>query len=284
MITDKQTNILYLSDCLKSDYPKFWADFEVALKSSGVQYLFLEKTKEIWAKDFMPVQTAKEKFIQFTYSPDYLWDTLEDQKTIAQSDTFCEQIGIKTIKSDIVLEGGNIVESDNKVILTSKIFPENARYSETALTKELEKILETQVVIIPWYPNDVVGHSNCWIRFLDDDHIIISEFYTQKTNFFTYARAGLRNLGLKIIEIPFTNQRFLKSDIDIRGSYINYLQVGKTIFLPQYELPTDEPAIRKMEEIFSDCDIVPVLSSEIAAEGGALGCLGWNIHQPSKNQ
>ena len=83
MITDIETNFLYLADSLKNkEYSAFCERFENKLKENNIDYDFLEGTKDIWAVDYMPVQITKEKFVQFTYDPDYLyWLKLEDTIT-----------------------------------------------------------------------------------------------------------------------------------------------------------------------------------------------------------
>lgn len=42
------------------------------LHKSNVKYAFLKGTKDIWCRDYMPVQTESGKFIQFKYNPSYL--------------------------------------------------------------------------------------------------------------------------------------------------------------------------------------------------------------------
>lgn len=75
MITDNKTNFLYLADFLQNsnEYKPFLERFKLLLedKNNDIQYDFIKGTKDIWARDYMPVQIEKNKFVKFTYNPDY---------------------------------------------------------------------------------------------------------------------------------------------------------------------------------------------------------------------
>jgi agmatine deiminase len=109
MITDSQTNTLYLADCLPTKHPKFFADFEAVLKKCGIAFQLLPDTKDIWAVDYMPVQVSLDKFVQFVYNPDYL-QSQKWIKTISDVESICNSIKLNRIKSDIVLDGGNVTK------------------------------------------------------------------------------------------------------------------------------------------------------------------------------
>ena len=71
MITDQETNFLYLADSLrKTKYHDFSKKFEELLIKSNIKHDWLIGTKDIWAVDFMPIQIGKNEFIQFDYQPD----------------------------------------------------------------------------------------------------------------------------------------------------------------------------------------------------------------------
>lgn len=58
----------------------------------------------------MPLQIDLNKFVRFVYNPAYL-QTKKYLKTISDVDRICEQIGIETIKSNILLDGGNVTRT-----------------------------------------------------------------------------------------------------------------------------------------------------------------------------
>ncbi|MBR6035419.1 MAG: hypothetical protein IKP41_00480 [Bacteroidaceae bacterium] len=76
----------------------------------------------IWARDYMPVQVRKDKFVRFCYAPDYLRESPEYKP---DTSAVLSELGIEVIDSDIVLDGGNVVSCGDKVILTDKIIRES---------------------------------------------------------------------------------------------------------------------------------------------------------------
>lgn len=125
MITDNHTNFLYIADCLPKKYPDFFHQFEQVLIKNDISFSLLPNTKDIWAVDYMPVQIEKNRFVQFVYNPDYLRNTIKWRKTIADVNKICESIHILTEKSKILIDGGNVIRSENKIIMCDKVFREN---------------------------------------------------------------------------------------------------------------------------------------------------------------
>lgn len=122
MITDSQTNFLYLSEKLK-ERKSFSGEPGCVLQKHQVAHDYLPSTKDIWAVDYMPIQVDNNKFIRFTYQPDYL-NFKKYQSIITDADPVCDQIKIQVIKSNINLDGGNVIKGKEWVILTNKIFKE----------------------------------------------------------------------------------------------------------------------------------------------------------------
>jgi len=276
MITDNQSNFLYLSDCLPKIYPTFYKRFEEVISSCRIEYKLLPNTKDIWAVDYMPIQIERNKFVQFVYNPNYLKSkTL--QKTISDVDVICQQIGIKTIKSTIKLDGGNVIKGKNKAIITTRIFSENSTHKPNKLREELCNLLEVeQIIIVPEHPDDFTGHADGLIRFVDDETVLINDFSKVKHKYSRAFEGTLIKAGLKFIKIPY-NPYYNKLSYDAKGIYMNYLQMKKVIIVPVFDMAEDEIVVKQFEKIFSNDKIVTVLSNEIAMQGGILNCITWNI-------
>ena len=75
MITDFETNKLYLSSLLKTEkYLSFWTDLENILTNYRIKPEFIDSTIDIWCRDYMPVQIDTIDYVQFKYFPDYCID------------------------------------------------------------------------------------------------------------------------------------------------------------------------------------------------------------------
>ncbi len=90
---------------------------------------------------------------------------------------------------------------------------------------------------------------------------------------------ALEKTGLNIIPYPseFVDEKNEEGDYVAKGVYINFAQIGNVILLPQFGLKTDDIALEKTKELFSECKIIPINSNEIAVDGGVLNCVTWNI-------
>lgn len=76
MITDNQTSTVYFSDLLSKKCPILNQHIAEALDENGIHYGYLSETKDIWCRDFMPIQIEEDRFVFYKYTPDYLKDSL----------------------------------------------------------------------------------------------------------------------------------------------------------------------------------------------------------------
>jgi len=115
MVSGDQTNFLYLADSLPARFPLFYKELAETLNRNQVKYDLLPSTKDIWAVDYMPVQLEPKKFVRFTYYSTYI---REDKYAdiISDADLICEQIRIKAIKSEIIIDGGNLTHYKDQVM------------------------------------------------------------------------------------------------------------------------------------------------------------------------
>lgn len=250
MIIDSQTNFVYLADSLHITYPKFAKDFVLKLKENEINLDFLPGTKDVWAVDYMPIQVSENKFIRFSYKSDYLTSTKKWAKTISDVDGICQNLGIKTIKSDIILDGGNIIKWENKILMTTKIFFENRGFSELQLIEELKNILEiNEIIFVPIEKDDWLGHADGKVRFLDSETVLINEFDRNDPNNFIDFLSALNNAKLNWKTIPNPSP-FNLDTVDASGLYLNYLELENHQFLPIFEQRTDQQEIDIVEELF----------------------------------
>ncbi len=73
MITDNECNVVFHSDLLESQIgTQTFERIREALELHSVEFKVLTNTKDIWCRDYMPIQLKKNRFIQFRYEPSYL--------------------------------------------------------------------------------------------------------------------------------------------------------------------------------------------------------------------
>ena len=246
-----------------------------------IEFDLLNNTNDIWARDYMPIQIEKDKFVAFVYNPDYLQ---EDKKRITLWSKISNLPSISEIKTKLIIDGGNVIKCEDKVIMTDKVFLENRRlqYSKKEILEELERLFG-HVVIIPWNLQDqwdFCGHSDGMIRYIDNNYVLINNFCNHKEN--EWLLKDIKNIlkanNLNYEQIDYGDGYHGVNDWE----YLNFLQVGHKIFMPTIDKPDlDDKAQRQLKSIYK-CEVIPVpLLSVIKANGkyggGALNCISWNI-------
>lgn len=277
MIQDSETNFLYLADSLqKKKYSSFLMRFEQVLNENNIPFKYLLNTKDIWAVDYMPVQISADNFVKFHYNPDYLQSKTQ-LKTISDVDSICKAIDITPKKSKLIVDGGNVIRSTDKIIMCNKVFKENSDISEKELIKQLKNTFEIdKLYFVPWDKSDYTGHADGMVRFIDSNTVLINDYSQEKPEFQRAFRMALHNAGLDWKEIPY-NPYNNRPSTSAEGIYLNYLQMKQAIIIPTFGRKEDDKAINILEQVFKGQRVVTIDSKEIAKEGGVLNCITWNI-------
>ena len=241
-----------------------------ALDTHEAPYRLLDNTRDIWLRDFMPVRTKSGKYISFRYEPGYLED-YPDLRTDFRTEIAPSFPLENLVYSDINLDGGNIVFSPSRetAVISDRIFMENWDYSSSELVRELEKLLEARVIIIPSLRSDLTGHADGMVRFVNENTVIGNK---SKSLFGLEAhiKTTLRNHGIEVYDFSYFES---KGDSAV-GCYLNFLKTEQALFLPVFGVNMDSEAIAAAKYIFKK-EIIPVNINEIAREGGGLNCISW---------
>jgi len=277
MIQDSQTNFLYLAGTLPDFYVTFYRAFEKLLNGLNINFELLPETKDVWAVDYMPIQIDQNRFVQFVYKPSYF----KKKELVFRSDVdvICDKIKLERTKSPILLDGGNVVRTETKAIMTDRIYTENPTIEPKQLQKELQETLELEdLFIIPEYPNDLTGHADGLVRFLDDKTVLVNTFPESEKEYQEIFEKSIRGYGLELIRIPYNPfTEINKSEKHANGLYINYLQMDGIIIVPTFGLKEDDIAIKQFEGLFPEHTIASLNCNKIANGGGVLNCITWNI-------
>lgn len=254
------------STCLRPF--KCWRNLSQQLDAYQVPYSFLEHTADVWVRDFMPVSTPSGRLVQFVYEPDYLAD-LERFRTDPAPVTAA--LGIAPEKSDLKVDGGNVIRCDDCVIMTDKVLIDNPMYSPAKLIAKLEKQLEAELVLIPRDPEEPCGHSDGMVRYMGHGRLLVNHY----TDFDPALCRRLRKAlspRFDLVELHFGTDRYIETS----WAYLNYLQVADLLFVPACETPIDDAAFAQIESAIS-CRVVPVVCGNLLKLGGALNCISWEM-------
>lgn len=263
--------MLYFSSLLTL-IPKYKPSAQLlfsALEEHGEDYALIENTKDIWVRDYMPVQTRSGRNISFRYAPGYLKD--EPWLRTDFREAIAPQLAISVTYSDINLDGGNVVFSPlkEKVIISDRIFTENPEYDEKTLVSRLERLLEAEVILIPSLPSDMTGHADGMVRFVSENTVLCNDI-PSKRGLEPKINRVLKKRNIRALDFPY----FSSQGNSAIGCYLNFLETEQNVFLPVFGAPLDKRAISAAEQVFPK-PIVPVSINAIAKDGGVLNCISW---------
>lgn len=265
----------------------------------------LKGTRDIWCRDYMPIQIYGNRFIGYEYTPDYL-----DNPTYAAFQTnparVLDRLEIDVTQSGIILDGGNVIKTNKAIIMVDKVFLENSHLRKGTVIDRLEKYFDSEIIFLPWDKAEKYGHADGIVRYIDNNRVLLTNYH-QYDKMYAKKYATILSKHFHIEVLDFNVQKPNKYN----WCYINFLHVGNKIFLPQltwedYRDPSqaacppegaksiskpkwyhqhieeDVWALEQYKRLFPKCDIIPVSCPQIVEEGGALNCISWNVKHENK--
>lgn len=284
-ITDDKTNKVYISsliDTVIGDLDiQTRGELKACIQGFRSDLELLKDTKDVWARDYMPIQLTKDIFLGYTYDPDYLDE--KDQKYITDwklhnvhtpKDSFKN---LPYVQIPLILDGGNVVKAvlDGKpyMIMCEKVLTENnVNRNNKAEVENFKKWwdqwwkdnfegTEMGLVLLPWEGKELnqIGHADGMVRYIGNGHVLMTNYLDfdkkYKDDFGKKLWTTLYEAGFDIVTLDFGNE-FADDDkfiqlFDESWCYINYLQEGKRILVPSLGYPKlDDAARRQIEAAF----------------------------------
>ena len=273
MIQDYQTNMVYLASGLRLYRPLF-TNLTSALEFEGISFRFLPETesvKHVWVRDYMPIQISQSCYLRYVYRPDYL---KHYEEYIPNYQGIDKDLHLNCNCTDIVIDGGNVIKCGQKVIMTDKIIIENStRYKKNELLATLEKLLDAEVVLIPWDRYDEYGHADGMVRYIGGNDVLINCYWNIDANLYDQVKDVLSR-HFHVETLYFNIPRCSK----YVWAYINFLQVGKCILVPGLGIKEDMLAIEQIQSFYPNHKVILIDGCmDLVREGGALNCISWNI-------
>ena len=281
IITGNDRQTVYMSELLMSRHPMACKQLISILEKHNIKYAFIKGTNDIWCRDYMPVQTESGKLIQFKYEPSYLKGNAEWEASRSNVDEIHRLNNINATPSDINLDGGNVLICDGRAILSDRIFGENPGYEKDALVKELSRLLECEIIIIPSLRSkeeDFTGHADGMVRFVDRNTIVGNN----RANEYKYWQDGMKKVldtyNLTYIDIPCIIQKKDPKHPDSAiGVYVNFLDVNDLIVVPVFGRDEDKEVVEILQKTYPNKQIETIDYNEVAIEGGLLNCSTWVV-------
>lgn len=274
-MVDSLADTVFFSDLLPERCPTLYKSIDKILKENNIGHRLLNNTKDIWCRDYMPIQTSEKRFVFYKYNPDYL-QTNYYQRTITDVNRVgnieCLRQDGEVVDLDLVIDGGNVVRCGDKIVMTEKVIYENKDKSRNDIQRLLENAFECDIIFLPWDRKEIFGHSDGIVHYVGDNRVLMTNYAD-----FDAAKA---NKILKLLEkyvevIPLMYN--VKRKHERSWAYINFLQIGNLVLVPQLGIPEDEQALQQIMDAMPRCKVIGVPAIEAVRKGGALNCISWNV-------
>lgn len=274
-------------------------------------------SNDSWARDYAPTFVTGENTVRGINWSFNAWGGLYDglyfpwDKDDKLARKLCDLYDADMYdKSGFILEGGSIhVDGEGTCITTEECLLSKGRNPE--LTKDeiehnLREYLNVDKIIwLPYgiYNDETNGHVDNICAFVKPAEVVLA--WTDDENDPQYERSAacydvlsksLDAKGRKItVHKLYMPKPVLVTAEDCNGldtmdfkpvrtpeerlaaSYVNFYISNKSVIMPFFDDPADEPARKLLEKLFPERKIVPVYARDILLGGGNIHCITQQI-------
>jgi agmatine deiminase len=271
---------VYFSKRLKENFPEEFNQISEALSPFGyINVKLLEGTKDEWARDYMPIQTAEKRLVKFRYQPSY---EVRAKWTEPSKVLKANKLRADFSKHNINLDGGNVVKWKDKVIITDRVVQENHIYANDhdLLFDRIAEDLQAKLIVIKAHSqrDDMTGHADGMLRFVNENTLIGNRLREEYKPIRESIEKMLKKYQFNYIDMPFFVDDS-ENHYSAIGSYVNFLEIADVILFPVFSHPkqNNDEALKIMKNSFLDRNIIPINIDAIGKHGGLLNCISWCV-------
>ena len=242
----------------------------------------VDQSLDMWMRDFPPFMPNQQ--IKFKYRPQYI---SADQAKFDEGnfEKFARLVGLPKLQhSDLVLEGGNIVDNGvDAAITTERPYDDNPNMTHEEFVRQLETIIKRKVAIIP-DPLDTTGHADGVVTYVEENVLLISLFDdADGVNFYDAMETAVLKVfpNLTVVPLPcYAKKGKSQGFVSAEGSYANSLVTNNAVYLPFFANQTSNERAFSTFKNSTKKDVVPVYNAgKVPVLGGSLRCMTWQIDQ-----
>ena len=221
---------------------------------NGLTILFWEiDVNDIWIRDYAPISLMNNasgvKLTKAIYNPSYGFNTAIDNNVgMKIFDKFTSNEPNKLLP--FKLDGGNVISNGKYVICSEKLFAENYDLTSKDIINYFREHFDSELIIIPTEPLDIIGHADSLVRFLDEKTVLLPS-YPDADCYRVETRYVNEMYGILTKNLPLDyNYIFIPSDLSDNISdegiisaeycYLNYLRIQNNLYIPSFENMEEE--------------------------------------------
>lgn len=263
-------NIVVVADALTCKYLKNHLPEDILLEA---------KLEDIWLRDCSMVMPYAP--VQFRYAAAAQAGNQEDADWVQEKfNKFIDRYNIDYERTELILDGGNLVDNYNGKVVVTDRFLEDNKLSYAQAKKELQVLLNVdEVAIVSSDDPDGLGHVDGMLMFIDENTIAINKY--MEVDFREEVLDELRHSfpNIKIIELATEFDEGAAWDEKFGSScgvHTNATVTHNYIYMPIFSGNTDQLAINKVEKNTTKT-VVPIDAANVCFMGGSVRCLSWQV-------
>ena len=159
--------------------------------------------------------------------------------------------------------------------MTAKVFEENPQWTPRDLIEYLTRAFGADIIFLPWDTNEIYGHTDGIVRFIDDDSVLMTNYAQFDPAMASRFRRILRAHFTNVHELSFRASKPHKYS----WAYINWLQTEKVLILPKFNIPEDQEAYEQIARLMPNYKdrIEMVDATDLIRYEGCLNCASWTF-------
>lgn len=253
----------------------------------GADKVALAPMSDIWMRDFTLSNATNP--IMFRYSAAGQANNQNDADAVQEEfAVIAEEAGLSFSETDLINDGGNIVDDYAGNVVISKKFLRDNNLSEDDARKVLFAITDVKnVAFIEADEQGGLEHADGVVSFVDINTLVINSYpedsdYSEQLK--ADLRAGLPNVKIHEIITPYDGSKIYDKRFGSAcGLYTNALVTPERIYLPQFGIPEDKLAIEQVKTVTSR-EVIPIESSQVCHMGGGVRCLSLQLRGDNANK
>ena len=249
---------------------------------TNARLIEVNQSLDLWMRDFPPCMPKLQ--VKFTYKPQYI---PADQARFDEGnfEKFASLVGLPQLKnSELVLEGGNIVDNGvDMAITTERPYEDNPSMSREQFVKTLETTIKRKVAVIP-DPGDTTGHADGVVSYVEKYVLLISLFDdADGKRLYDAMETAVLDVfpNLTVVPLPcYAKKGKSHGFVSVEGSYANSLVTNNAVYLRFFANQTSNERAFAVFKNNTKKEVIPVYNAgKVPVLGGSLRCMTWQIDQ-----
>jgi agmatine deiminase len=261
--------------------------------------LYNYQTDDVWCRDYGPLFLLNEDGTELCIT-DWTYNAWGNKYPLQQKDNnasawIADQVGVRRLVFDTVLEGGAIESNGAGQVLTTEVVLLNPSRNGEIGKQQIEARLVAGLGIdqVLWLQDGLVGddtdgHIDNLVRFYKDDGILMASVTDSDDENFAALSENTRRIQAfrtptgqpyASVALPLPEPIYLDGT-RLAASYLNYLVLNGAVLVPTYGQPQrDAEALKIIADCYPGREVVGFDCRDIVREGGAIHCMSQ--HQPA---